>query len=960
MTDRPLDSATWSRIEAIFQEALDRPADQRDAFVRVACAGEGGLVERVEALLAADRAGPGLLDTSPLEAAGLLLAGAPSTGDLPATVPLPPDTRVGPFRVLGVLGRGGMGTVYRAERADGAYQQQVALKVVSGGPLAGDLERRFLRERQILARLQHPGISRLLDGGLTDEGHPYLAMELVEGRPLLEWAEATDADLEARIRLMLEICDAVQYAHRNLVVHRDLKPSNVLVDAGGRPHLLDFGIAHLLEADAGDPDDAATRTGMLLLTPQYAAPEQLRGGTATTATDVYSLGAVLYELLARRRPFEGDLGSWEQMLQSTREDPPIMSRAVPADEVHLRRSLRGDLDTIVAKALRREPERRYPSVEALADDLERYLAQRPVSARPDTLTYRLGRYVRRHRTGVAAALTVAVALVAGLASTAWQARATRLEARRTREVSDFLFSLFDAADPEQNAGVIPDARELLDRGAARVRSLGTGAGPEIRADIFTTLGLLYQKLGLLERADTLLREAVELAQSSLGDDERTARALGALGTVAIDEGRYQEAEDVLRRSLELRDRIGSPDTLRAEALGNLGVLQSVAGRLDSAVALHRRALAIDRRALGPAAPRVATDLNNLGLALDGAGNPEEAEPLLRDALRIRLAAYGERHPLVAASYANLAAPVGSLGDLAGAEALHRKALAIRREIYGSEHPDIARALDQIALYADQQGRFHEADSLYREALAMRRRLLGEDHPDVAATLNNLATLRYRMGDYAGAAAAQVEVVRLWKESLGPEHANYATALNNLGVMRMKAGDPVQGERDLEEALALRRRIRGEMHEDVGASLLNVGDARRARGRLSEADSLYRAGLVVLRESTVPGHWRRADAEVRLGRVLVEEGRPGDAIDILRDGLDIREATFVEDDLRIAEARLWLGVALAHAGSTAEARPLLSDARDSYLEQRGPDDADALRAAAELARLGASGRPDDGR
>ncbi len=948
MTDAAArDPARWARVEALFDEALALADAERAAFLTETCAGDDGLRRTVERLLVADGAGPGLLDTPITGPAAAVLAGA--ARDLPPPA-LIEDERVGPYRVKGVLGRGGMGVVYRAERADGAYEQEVALKVV-GGPVAGALAERFLRERQILARLAHPGIARLLDGGMTRDGRPWLAMERVQGEPLSAWVGRVRPDVDARLGLFLAVCDAVQYAHRSLVVHRDLKPSNILVEADGRPRLLDFGIARLMdqESDAARPD--LTRAGMLVLTPEYAAPEQLRGEPATTAVDVYALGAILYELLAGRRPFEGRGGTLEDVLRLAREDPPPPSRAVR--NPRLRRRLEGDLDTIVARALHREAARRYPSVEALAEDVRRHLGGLPVTARPDTLGYRAGRYVLRHRLGLGAAAAVLLALVGGLTTTMWQARAARLEAARARAVGDFLFSLFEAADPEANRGVVPDARELLDRGAARVDSLGPDAGPEVRVDMLTTLGLLYQKLGAYPQSDSLLTRAAEEARAHLGRDDRTAAALTALGVLAVDEGRL-DADSLLREGLEMRRELGAPDTLLAESLGALGTLEGTRGHLDTALALHRRALALDRGAQGTASPRVATDLNNVGLALDGLGRIDEAEAALRDALRIRRELYGETHPLVAMSLTNLAAPLGGRGDLAEAEALNRKALEIRRRTLGEEHPDVARSLDQLALYVDRQGRWAEADSLYREALAMRRRLLGDEHPDVAATMNNLATVRYRRGDWAGAVAMQAEVVDIWRRTLGTDHPNFATALNNLGVMRFRAGALEEGERDLVEALALRRRLRGEVHEDVGASLRNLGDVRRAQGRLAEADSLYRASLDALRRALTPGHWRIADAAVSLGGVLVEEGRPAEALDPLREGLEIRAGSFVATDPRVAEADLWLGLALAATGSAAEAREHLEAAHAVFLQARGPDDPDTRRAEVALADLAAEG------
>src|SRR5215470_5019015 len=405
------DAAGWPLVKDVFQAALDRPPEERAAFLDSACAGDDALRREVESLLVAQRE------------AGAFLS-------RPAALPAPPELegrRVGPYRVLGPIGRGGMGVVYRAVRDDDVFRKTVALKVVAGGASAEHL-RRLAHERQILGRLQHPNIATILDGGTTDEGQPYLVMEYVEGEAIDAYCAARGLGTRERLEMFRTVCSAVQYAHQNLVVHRDLKPQNVLVTPDGQPKLLDFGIAKLLAAGV-DPDETPTATLLPMMTPEYASPEQVRGEAVTTASDVYSLGVVLYELLTGARPYSVRTGSLQEIVRVVCDTQP----AVPSAAAPQAHGVRGDLDTIVLKALRKEPARRYASAQELADDLRRYLEGRPVLARKDTVGYRVGKFVGRHRVGVAAAALVAASLVGGLVTTLRQARiaeANRLRAER--------------------------------------------------------------------------------------------------------------------------------------------------------------------------------------------------------------------------------------------------------------------------------------------------------------------------------------------------------------------------------------------------------------------------------------------------------------------------------------------------------------------------------------------------
>jgi serine/threonine-protein kinase len=534
----------WSEADRLFDLALEIAPAGRAAWVAGACGGNRALQRQVEALLRADAAAGRFLELD-----GWRLAD-PAT-DRPAAEPerSADDSAVGrgvgPSRIVRQLARGGMGVVYLAERADGQFEQRVALKLIRKGIDSAAIHRRFLAERQILARLNHPHIARLLDGGVSAQGQPYFAIEYVEGTTIVQHCEAQGLGVDERLGLFLDVCDAVRYAHQNLVVHRDLKPSNILVTADGQAKLLDFGIAKLLDRDHDE-----TESGVRVMTPEYAAPEQVRGDPVTTATDVYALGAVLYELLAGQRMHRFERRSPTEMVRTVLfKQPQPPSSVAPAAR---RGRLRGDLDAIVLAAVRKERDERYPAVEQLAGDVQRYLDRMPVSARSDGLGYRAAKFVRRHRLTVAASGAIALSLLAAVAGMVWQARAAAERARAAsaeaatgRAVRTALVQLFEAPDPGRPRGHELSARELLDRDGPALDTALAGR-PEARADLLALLAAAHRSLGDYARADTLLAEAVALTRTLPGDVRPAlAKRLAERAANLRLQGREREAEPLL-------------------------------------------------------------------------------------------------------------------------------------------------------------------------------------------------------------------------------------------------------------------------------------------------------------------------------------------------------------------------------------------------------------------------------
>ena len=615
----------WSRLDALLDQALELPSDGRSIFLEGIGRNDPALRARVEQLLAADAAAGDFLN----DGAEAWLRSGPAPTPRADTSALDVGTRVGPYRVIDELGRGGMGIVYRAERADGEFVQVVALKLVRRGFDSDDITRRFRRERQILAQLDHPSIARLLDGGLHTDGRPYFAMELVDGEPITTYCDRLNLSIDARVRLLHRVCDAVQYAHSKLIVHRDLKPANIFVTATGELKLLDFGIAKLLTDDDTAEAMNLTRTGLRPLTPAYAAPEQVRDEPVSTATDVYTLGVILFELLTGRRPSASASRGFERDgIDAEPRRPSDIAVLREPDEGHsvdeianargvtpraLAARLAGDLDAIVIKALRPEPQRRYIGAGALAEDLEAFLEGRPVAARPDGRRYRAGKFVRRHRVGIAVAVSLLLSLVGGLAATAWQARAKAIEARKAEEVKTFLISIFQGADPAQAAGKEITLRQVLDEGAQRVQR-DLVDQPAVQGELLTVLSGIYLELGLDERAVPLTDQALATHQRLYGADSApVATNLRQKASVALAEGKP-----------------------------------------DAAERLAQEALTMHRRAYGNLHQDVAEDLNVLMTAARQRGHLADALTAAEESLRIRKTIYGPENRLVAQSMINLA------------------------------------------------------------------------------------------------------------------------------------------------------------------------------------------------------------------------------------------------------------------------------------------------------------------
>jgi serine/threonine-protein kinase len=913
------DAERWRRLQEVFHAAVGLVPAEQVAYLHRACGEDSELRREAEALIAASRIGPDLAEEVQ-QAVSAALAPGPRLG-----------AHLGPYRIVKELGQGGMGRVFLALRDDDQFQRRVAIKVAHSAQ-SPELLSRLRSERQILAALDHPNMARLLDGATTEEGVPYLVLEYVEGEPIDRYCDAREMPIAQRLQLFRSVCATVHYAHQNLVVHRDLKPANVLVTPDGTPKLLDFGIAKLLKPELMARAPALTTGLFRPMTPEYASPEQVRGEAVTTASDVYSLGVLLYELLTGCRPLrvEGESPTAIQRLVSEVEPAPPSTVALrPGDGSEaptaeqrsrsrglspekLRRRLEGDLDNVVLMALRKAPARRYGSAEQMAEDVRRHLEGLPVRAHRDTIGYRSGKFVRRHRYWLATAAAF-FALVMGFgANRAQLARAlaqerdqARQEAETARRIASFLQDVFRLADPDEEQGAAVTAREILDRGVERLGEEGQER-PEIQAVLLDTMGEVYRHLGLYSRAAPLLEEALAQRRAALGDQHLdTARSLLHLGELRGDQSREAEAEGLLRGALAVRES-----------------------------------------RLGPAHPEVAEALHRLGVVLLQEGKRGEAESVLRRALTLREAAMADG-PEVAEVLDRLAEVLDDKGELPQAEVLAHRALEISRRRPG-QYADAARYLGRLGTILTREGELDAAEPPLREALAIRRKLFGPDHPTIALSLNQLANLLRDRGQLESAEPMYRESMEMYRRVVGEEDLGLAAARADLGGLLLERGRLEEAEALFQSSLEARRSL-GDDNPFTLLSREALARAAAARGDLASAEAAYRDVLAAWRRRDQDGGLESASTRLGLGRVLAARGEAAAAEPLLREALEIRLRLLPARHWQVAEAKSALGSDLLRLRRYLEAERLLREAL-IVLRAHGGRRREADAATLDLARL----------
>ena len=834
MPDTPLTPKRLELLQALFEQALERPAEERGAFLAAEAPGDPGLRAEVLALIRAHEIDDDAL-RSPVSASTLAYAALGADRRV--------GSRVGAYQVLRLVGIGGMGAVYEAARADDQYHKRVAIKFLERPGASAEAIRRFRAERQILATLNHPGIAALLDGGVSEDGQPYFVMEYIDGAPITAWCDERCLPIRDRLELFQQVAAAVGSAHQSLVVHRDLKPGNIFVAADGQVKLLDFGIAKLLRPDADADQYPATGAEHRSFTPEYAAPEQMRGLPVGTAADVYALGVVLFELLAGRRPFDLQGKLLAEIERTVCEKaPPRPSAVLDADRAPLlgersagraRARVEGDLDAIVAVALRKEPERRYGSVDLLARDVEQHLGGHTVSARPDTLGYRVRKLVQRRKLETGAFVFAAISVATGFAGVTIQANRAEEQRLRAEQVTGVLSTMLGAADPA-SLGRDVTVREVLDSAAARADTLRNL--PALEAEVRTIIGNTYMALGEFEAAEAQFRRALAAQRTrARSGDHATALTLTRLSHALEYVGEYEAADSVLKVATEILER-------------------------------HPHRNPLDQAAF----------LDQRGRILSRLGRNSEAEPVLQEALDVTRRHAGGSDSLLAYAYVNLGYVKSELGQLAASESLYVAAVAAARRAYGNEHPELAAILSPYATVLDRAGKAAEADSTFRIVLAMRRRLLGPEHPEYAWTMFNYADLMLAHGRYPEAATWARQVLALRGRTLPESHLAISTSMSVLGRALGAMDSLAEGERWLRESLALRRRTLPEGHWIIASSESILGAHLALAGRFAQAESLLLPAerkLVAIRGDDAPVV---KDARTRLVALYTAWGKPGEA------------------------------------------------------------------------------------
>ncbi len=804
-----------------------------------------------------------------------------------------------------------MGVVYLAEQTE-PVKRRVALKMLRGGLNQRELQVRFEAERQAMARLSQPNVARLYDAGSTDAGIPYFVMELVDGVPITEYCDRNRLGIRARIELFQAVCDGVQHAHEKSVLHRDLKPSNILVteeNGRGVPKVLDFGIAKAVDQPLVD---GTLITGEQVIgTPAYLSPEAVSTAGSDmdvdTRSDVYSLGVSLYELLVGVRPFATEGLPFVQVLQRITEEEPTepsvmwshldemrQSRAAEArslDAASIATRLRGDLDWIVLKAIAKDRRERYASAAALAADLDRYLRDQPVEAGPPSLSYRVGKFVRRRRGLVATASLLLLSLLMGLTGTLVnlerakrqaeraneQTAATQLALEETEEISEFLKSLFEVSDPGAARGNTVTARELLDRGAEKFRTEFENR-PLTRARFMVTIGEVYERLGLYEQAEPLLEDALATRERELGERHLdVASVADTLGQLRFQQGRLEESSVLFERALEIREEQLEPDHPDVgSSLNHLAYLMMSQGQYEAAEPLHRRGLEILEKALGPDHPELVRGLTALGALYHAQTRYSESELVLRRALAIREATLEPDHPDLASSLFNLANALTSQGFYEEAEDLFLRCLAIQEETLGPQHPTYAQGLGNLAWLYQEQGRYRDAEAPYRRALEIFERALGPDHPNNSLILDGLGVIASEQGRYEEARASLERSIELKEGAFGSEHPVVATTDSYLAESYRVRGRLGEAEDLHRRALSIREKTLGDRHATVAGSLEKLAIVLMERDRYADAEPLYERALAIHEEQSPVNEESLNESRLGYSKLLRAAGREAEA------------------------------------------------------------------------------------
>jgi len=866
-----MDTDRWSKLDDLFHLCLEKDDDERRQLLADLEKDDSELAFELRRML-----------ENKAKSHDFLEAGAHEWTNIEM------GQSIGPWSIIREIGQGGMSTVYLAERNDGRFTKHVAIKFLHGFFHGSKMHDRLIAEQRILARLSHPNIAQLIDAGLTETGRPYFILEYVDGVSIIDWCKQNNLSLDRRLDLFDQVATAVQFAHQHLVVHRDLKPSNILVDRSGNVKLLDFGIAKILDVDSS-PDTPTTKTGLYLMTPEYASPEQLSGAEITTSSDVYSLGIVLFEMITGQHPYPSIPGNPLEYTRRRLETNPSKPSTLITSSVgladgkepgmdpeylrELSKRLTSDLDTIVLTALHSEVGRRYGSVEQLRSDIRSYRQNKPISARPDSRPYRIGKFVSRHKTGVAFSAVAAVLLIAITIVAVFQAREARLEKDKALMITAFLKEMLQSPNP------FNDGREVL-----MVDVLGYAAHkmdtsfvnyPDVAATLRQTFGVTYRELGRYDEAMTHLSESLTKLVGLHGHKHADVSAAKSnLALLHQRLGNYEKADSLFLQAYETDlGLFGKQSAIYAKRLNDIGTSKWYLGDYEQAEPYIRESVTLEEILKGPDHIDVATGLGNLATLLSDKGELAEALDLYKRELQILRDIHpDDSHPGIPQSLSHIGVVFADLGQYETARQYHNEALALYRKIKGDEHADVAYALNNLAATFNSLNLPDSSVVLLKKSLEISIKALGPQHPNVGIQLNNIARSKREMGDLKGAEQGYREALDIWLKAFGSDHPYHAHGYSNLGSVIVSQNRYLEGLPLLEEAYRIRKNLLPETNPELANTKSMLGYCLFKLGRSDEAEHMLRSAFEVLKSSLGEDHNSTKAAKDRLDEFYARQGR----------------------------------------------------------------------------------------
>lgn len=895
----------WEKLQHVLDDVLEQPQAVQTSYLKKICGDDAPLYQEVKALLDAEQRAPTFLDRPAIELLDM---------QLPAAKPDFKSTRIGPYQLCEEIGQGGMGVVYRAERAEGSFEQQVAIKLLRNWNKREVALDRFQREQQFLASLTHPNIAQLYDGGITGEGQPYLVMEYVQGEPVTRYCDRQQLSIDARLKLLLQVIDALSFAHKNLIVHRDIKPSNILATVDGQIKLLDFGIAKLLGEQAASD---LTLTGDQVMTPGYAAPEQLQNLNVTIATDIYQLGLVLYEMLTGKQAYRDRAGSFMELAKLMCEQAPTKPSVIVNLEIlptahqmdliepvmkmnlsglrglesaQLQRKLKGDLDAIVLKMLRNEADQRYASMEAVRMDFVAYFENRPTLAQGRSFAYQTKKFMRRHWRFLSAGVLFIALLVIYAITVTFQAKEIQqalnksiLEKKKVQQVSDFLVNIFKAADPNVAGLDVLTAKELLDKGQMRIMQALEGT-PEIQGPMLSLLGEIYFSQGKLDKSIQLLADALQRLRMADGkNDTELAHTLTKLATVHRYNGEYDIAKSLYEESLGIHDRLirihHAPESInQAETIASYGHLLRLQGDYKVAKQNLEAAIGIFERVTDGENEELASALNDLATLQHIQGEFEDARRNMEEAIRIQEKILGEEHSYFTVSLVNFAIMLTDMEYYDEAEMLVLRAIHLQKKILGDAHIFIASSLRTLGILSHRRGDLGQAEEYLRQELSLRGASTHKEDMSTAVSLMWLGAILQDRESYVEADKTYVRMMKLYRE------------LSSNG-------------------------------EIIGRGLCQLASLAYAKHDLQQAGFVYEEALAIMPKTGM----RTSIAQVGYAQVLLELNELTKAKPLLHAALDVRSGKFPPQHSMIAEVQALLALIDSKTGDDKEAIALLSSA-----------------------------------